>query len=363
MPMKKKVTLRHIAESLGLTVHTVSKALRGLPGMSEDTRKAVIAKARELGYRTKAQEEGVFAERIPRIVGKPRRFAMLLLSGDERHFHHPQFEGAQQRLGELGHTLHPLLLPRSLSTAAELQRWLEQNAVLYTEGLFLTAGLPEWIESALLALPLPKVVINYPPFGAAVDSVIWDVEHAVYQSVELLHRRGHRSILYVGDTEPHRGYRLRWKAFLAAAERFGLAGDDGGHLTRGAGDRAAWMEALRERLASGRYTAVLSAIPGNAEWVSAAAASVRIRIPEEMSLIAIEHEESPYGPDLTRPLLPVRKAGERAAELMLRRLANPALPWEHVRLLGPLHEGQTVRTPPNGGAGGLRDNRHPNKDR
>lgn len=351
MPMKKRVTLKHIADSLGLTVHTVSKALRGLPGMSEETRRAVMAKARELGYRTKAQEEGLSAERIPRIGGKPRRFAMLL-SGDDRHFHHPQLEGVQQRLGELGHALHPLLLPRSLSTAAELERWLERNGVLHAEGLFLTAMLPEWIESALLALPLPKVCINYPPVGAAVDSVIWDVEHAVHLSVELLHRCGHRRILYVGHTGLHRGFRLRWKAFLAASERFGLAGDDGGHLTEAAGDRAAWMEALRARLASGRYSAVLSAIPGNADWVLAAAASVGVGIPGQMSLVAIEHEEHPYGPDLSRPLLPVRKAGERAAELMLRRLANPALPHEHVRLLGPLHEGNTVRRLTDGGAGG-----------
>ncbi|MDG0790483.1 helix-turn-helix domain-containing protein [Cohnella ginsengisoli] len=68
-----------MAARLGLTVHTVSKALRGLPGMSESTRRDIWQAARELGYRTKAQAAGLSAEQIPWVgAGKPRRFAMVM---------------------------------------------------------------------------------------------------------------------------------------------------------------------------------------------------------------------------------------------------------------------------------------------
>ncbi|RXZ83707.1 LacI family transcriptional regulator [Paenibacillaceae bacterium] len=342
MPRKKTVTLQTIADELGLTIHTVSKALRGLPGMSETTRKKVSDLARALGYQTKEQEAGRSAERIPWAYAKPRRFAMIII-GDAA-FHQLQLEGVQFRLKELGHSLYPLIVPAELSGEKEFDEWLDRNELLYADGLFLTAAIPGWMEAKLLKLPLPKVLINYPPELAEVDSVIWDVEYAVQQSMEMLYRVGHRRILYVADIEPQRGFRLRWQAFAAAAERLGLANlaDSGEHVTSPASDKAFWMECLQEKLSSGQYTAVISGIPGVAERVYAAAGALNMSIPEDFSLIGMENEEVPYDPELSRPLLLIREAGERAAELMLRRIANPLLPWEQVRLRGSFYTGSTI---------------------
>ncbi|MDG0808751.1 LacI family DNA-binding transcriptional regulator [Cohnella rhizosphaerae] len=105
MARKKQITLQTIADDLGLTVHTVSKALRGLPGMSETTRRLVASRAKALGYRTKDQEVGMSAERIPWGYTRYRRFAMLVI-GDTR-FHRLQLEGVRIRLNELGHSLFP----------------------------------------------------------------------------------------------------------------------------------------------------------------------------------------------------------------------------------------------------------------
>lgn len=342
MSRRKAVTLQMIADDLGLTIHTVSKALRGLPGMSESTRREVAQRARELGYRTKEQEAGVAAERIPWAVAKPRRFAMLV-TGDSS-FDRLQLEGVRLRLNELGHSLYPLLVPGTISDTAGLEEWLEKNGLSFADGLFLTAVLPEWMEAALLKLNVPKVLINYPPDLAEVDSVIWDVEHAVHQSMEQLYLGGHRRILYVGDIGPARGFRLRWRAFTIACARLGLTGlaEPEEHMTSKMYDRTAWMERMRERLSSGQFTAVLSTIPDMAEWVYVAAGFLGLNIPQQLSLVAMEHEANPYFPEMSRPHLLVREAGERAAELMLRRIANPLLPYEHVRLRGSFYRGNTI---------------------
>ncbi|MBW4084543.1 LacI family DNA-binding transcriptional regulator [Paenibacillus sp. S150] len=344
MARKKQVTLQTIADDLSLTIHTVSKALRGLPGMSETTRKLVADRARELGYRTKDQEEGMSAERIPWAYARPRRFAMLII-GDTR-FHRLQLEGVRLRLNELGHSLFPLVVPSTLREGPEFGEWLNQNELFFSDGLFLTAAIPEWMENALLKLPLPKVLLNYPPELAEVDSVIWDVEYAVHRSMEELYRQGHRRILYVVDIEPLRGFQLRWKAFAAAAQRLGLDGlsDPSGHVTGQAADRAVWMNTLCRKLDSGHYTAVISAVPSMAEWVAVAASLLKLNIPDDLSLVGMENEENPFFPEMSRPLLLVREAGERAAELMLRRIANPLLPYEHVRLRGSFYTGNTIRT-------------------
>lgn len=46
----KETTLKEIAETLGISITTVSKALKNYPDVSEKTRKAVIALAEELSY-------------------------------------------------------------------------------------------------------------------------------------------------------------------------------------------------------------------------------------------------------------------------------------------------------------------------
>jgi len=343
MKRVKPVTLRTLADDLGLTVHTVSKALRGLPGMSEQTRRAVAGKAREFGYLTKDQESGIYAERIPWAIAKPRRFALLI--GGDQPYQRQQAEGARLRLSELGHALFPLAIPDAvISEPKRMEEWQDRVGLRYTDGVLLAAAIPEPVEAVLLGLPLPKVLINYPPERAEVDSVVWDVEHAVHLTMEALRTNGHRDVLYVGDIGPARGFRRRWEAFVSAERREGRAeADPEEHVTNVAASGSRWTEKLKERLRSGRYTAVLSAIPGQAEVLCAAAASVGLAIPADLSLAGMEHEEPADLPGLSRPELIAREAGERAAELLARRIANPTLPFEHVLLKGRFLAGGTIR--------------------
>ena len=46
----RRVTLKDIAEKTGFTVNTVSQALRGSPKLREETKAAIRAAAKELGY-------------------------------------------------------------------------------------------------------------------------------------------------------------------------------------------------------------------------------------------------------------------------------------------------------------------------
>jgi LacI family transcriptional regulator len=42
------------------------------------------------------------------------------------------------------------------------------------------------------------------------------------------------------------------------------------------------------------------------------------------------------------PLLAIRETGYRAADRMLWRIANPSLPYEHIRIQGELKIGSTT---------------------
>ena len=51
---KNRVTLKQLAQELGLSISTISKALNNSSEISEDTKKKVLEKATELGYKSNA---------------------------------------------------------------------------------------------------------------------------------------------------------------------------------------------------------------------------------------------------------------------------------------------------------------------
>jgi len=341
MRRKKTVTLLDIANDLELTVHTVSKALRGLPGMSEETRKDVFETARRRGYRTKEQAISQWYERVPRLITSGKRFFMLL-PGDTP-FNQLLLAGLHDRLHEMGHTVTAILLPRAIADLEQLQAWVDNSGLMYSDGLVLAPSIPEWKEEALLALPIPKVLINFPPMLARVDSVIWDVEHAIHQSVEHFVTRGHTQILYLGNIHEHRGFRLRWIAFQAAMGRWldvDVRAED--HMTDPRGDWESWSRQLQDSLERSGCTAILCAIDYDLQSVLYHLQSHGKRVPADYSIICLETLSPAAIPRIARPQLHLRECGSRAAERLLWRIANPDAPCEHIRVSGDFVDGETV---------------------
>lgn len=341
MRRKKTVTLRDIADDLRLTVHTVSKALRGLPGMSEETRKDVFEAARRLGYQTKEQAISQWYERVPRLITSGKRFFMLLPS--DTSFNQLLLAGLHDRLHEMGHTVTAVLLPGAIADREQLRAWIDNSGLMYGDGLILPPSIPEWKEEALLSLPIPKVMINFPPMTARVDSVIWDVEHAIHQSVERFVTLGHTRILYLGNIREHRGFRLRWIAFQEAMKRWlnvDVRAED--HMTDPRGDWESWSRQLEELLAGSGCTAILCAIEYDLQPVMYYLQSRGKRVPADYSVICLETLSPASVPHIARPQLHLRACGSRAAERLLWRIANPDAPCEQIRVSGGFIDGETV---------------------
>lgn len=341
MRKKKDITLQKIADELQLTIHTVSKALRGMPGMSEGTRKQIFETALRLGYKTKDQELSVGYEKLPLLSTKRRRFTMIL--SHDAPFYQIQFLGIQERMQEWGHSLSGSFLPYLSRDQSEIDRWIDSLDLQYYDGLFIPPIYSEQLERTLLQLPLPKVLINFPPPLANVDSVIWDVSTAVHQSVNHFFSMGHKKILYIGDIHKQRGFRLRWTAFRDAMRQIGVAAEPHQHLTDSSVPYEQWLEELKKKLADGDFTAILCGVRQDLPSIIYTLQSIGLSIPKDISIINVEDLANERFPHQSRPLLLMKEAGRRAAERLLWRIANPAEPYEHIRLQGTFYEGNTVR--------------------
>ncbi|WP_127585675.1 LacI family DNA-binding transcriptional regulator [Paenibacillus koleovorans] len=447
---RKKVTLHHLATELGLTIQTISKALRGLPGMSEETRADVIRHARARGYLTRDQKQALHVDRIAPYPVLQRRF-LLLHKASESSFNELLLQGLHERFREFGHTVQQVAMPDELRHD-QFAAWAEERELLFADGVFIAPRIGrELLEQQLLALPLPRILLNFPPPEAEVDSVIWDLYEAMHQAVRHLRRLGHRRILYVGDTDSQRGYVVRWHAFgeamlelereelrraaevrvekatekgigsgavngaangtgtgavngtgigavngtgTRAANESGTGAADG--TVNGAGDgtgadyregdtrryapdpakhstrrdpEGRWIEELAELIRRERPTAVICGIAEEMEPVyrvlmqmeeadvragvaddgdervgTVAASSSKPNKPR-LSFVAFPSEQHDWLPTCSRPLLQIRATAYRAADRMLWRIANPQMPYEHIRIRGTFQAGDTTRPP------------------
>ncbi|TMV48654.1 LacI family transcriptional regulator [Paenibacillus mesophilus] len=344
MRKKKSVTLKDLSVKSGLSVQTVSKALRGLTGMSEESRHQIQTLAEELGYRTKDQERAHAVERIPLHPRKPLRFKMVV-SDKHETFDMNQLilSGLQQKLSEYGHSIELLTIPYRLEHDAVLRNWANVHQLEYCDGVFITPMIGREQEAHLLGYAIPRLLINFPGPAAEADSVAWDVGTAIHKSVRQLLSKGHTRIMYVGEIDIHRGFVLRWQSFTAAMKEGGIPVDSDTHLTDSCGSRENWTAELIRKMRRYEPTAILCALSYNLAWTYHACALLGKRIPDDISLISLQHAENAFVPDLSRPLLMIREAGIRAAERMLWRVANPNMPYEHILLQGSFCEGSTVK--------------------
>jgi LacI family transcriptional regulator len=333
MAYKKPVTQKDIALELGLSLNTVSKALKGMTGMSEATRIAVMETAEKLGYRSKDQERILGIEHISLLAPKTRRFAFI---GHERSLtiqKHLILMGIHEKLGEFGHSVEQVA-PRRIIHPSDFRQWVEQCGLLYYDGVFIPPLIDPGLEACLLEFHFPRVLINFPPSLVDVDSVIWDVGTAVHQSVRHLVKLGHRRILYVGNTVGYRGLHLRWQAFQEAMREAGLEADPQQQVIGSLSDKRLMREAIIRHLQTYRPTAILCAVMNLLEDVNKACIVAQKAIPHDCSLVTLRYPEVASFPLLSGPILLIKEAGARAAERMLWRLANPLRPYEHTYLHG-----------------------------
>lgn len=341
MPIRKDVTQKTIAKELGLTVQTVSKALKGKPGMSETTRQLILETMELRGYFTKDQIRSLRAEHIAPYPIEKMRF-LLVQTEASVSYNERLIGGLRDRFASFGHHIEACLLPTSIREGA-MSDWLEEHGLAYTDGIFIAPSLtPKSWEDELLKLPVPKILLSYPPLGTKVDSVIWDIYEATYQAVAYLRSIGHVNIMYVGDTHHQRGFILRWQAFQHAMNEFDAVVDPIRHSIDERITNPLWVDDLRAKLLAYAPTAVICGVDGEVPVVHQLCAELGLRVPDDISLIGMLNDQPASLPEFTRPLLAVRETGYRAADRMLWRIANPTLPCEHIRIQGELSIGGTT---------------------
>jgi LacI family transcriptional regulator len=338
--MSQRVTMEDIARQSGVSLATVSLALRDKPGINEETRQRVIEAARTLGYRrrpindgatTALQQVGVIIRARAGDLPQTNQFYAPVLSGIDADCRRQQINLLYATM-PVDEDNHPQELPRML---------LEDDL----DGLLLVGAFVDATIARLMQRrATPTVLVDAYSAENGYDSVVSDNFRGAYQAVAYLIRQGHRRIGVVGSqlnaypsiAERRRGY---LQALLDHDISDPYFADS--HLTRE--EAAAAAAGLLRRAPS--VTALFCCNDETAVGAMQAAQALGRRLPDDLSVVGFDDIDlaAHVVPALTTMQVDKVSMGRLAVQLLAYRVAHPSASGMTTVLRPTLIERQSVQ--------------------
>lgn len=316
---RSRVRISDVAEALGITKSTVSRALNGYPDIAETTRRRVQRTAEAMGYRPLAQAQAI-------RTGRSRALGLVLqtdMPGAQRAFLSDFLAGVTQAASAANWTLTV-----ATSTGADMIPTLDRLTDERKADGFI---LPRTYTKDRRMRFLRSKGVPFVLFGRVPDSdgCAWfDIlgENAMSDAVSRLAGHGHRRIAFVGGGAEYSFAGLREDGF-----RHGMAAEnlpmDNELVNLTAMTREAGAIAVRKLLMLDQPpTAIIFAIDAAALGAYDAARDFGLEIGKDLSIIS--YDGIPEGdwaqPNLTTYNADSRRSGERLAALLIRRIRGVA---------------------------------------
>ncbi|GAA4615419.1 LacI family DNA-binding transcriptional regulator [Saccharopolyspora hordei] len=346
MARSRRVTLQDVADEVGLSVNTVSRALAGKNQVSERTRSTVRSVAARLGYVPNSHARSLVSGRTM-VVG-------LVITNPSNPFYAALISAVEQRCRRSGYSV--LLLVTEESEANEGEA-VEQ---LLTYGVDGVIAIPvqrdgdSWSRLAAAKIPVVFVSRDLPEFG--FDFVGIDAEAGVAEAVERVAAGIDRAWLFEED--------LRISTTEARIAGFRRALEAGGidqrkslvlkvQTRRTAGASRPWRPDDAYQMAANLITEQNHpdlVVAGNDHFALGILKALRERglaVPDDVQVVGYgDHPFAAYlDPALTTLRLPAEDVGATAVDHLLERIADPAGPRRTLLFRPELVERDSTRRP------------------
>jgi len=303
------VRLRDIAEQIGVSVNTVSRALTGKPDVNPETRARIAALAAQLGYTPNFLARSLLRGRSHTIG--------LVVTDCTDPFYATLIRAAEHALSQGG---FGLLLATSNESSGKEKQALDMLRERRVDGLLFTpvdVGAPHVREA--LASDLPIVLLSRRPAGHPGPFIGIDNQAGAVLLIRHLLDLGHRRIAHVTRSDRASSAGERLAGYRAALEAAGIAPSDAlvhqaePNVAGGRG-AAEWLMALDPR-----PTAVFTYNDAQAVGLILAAQAAGLRVPQDLSVAGFDDIElsSLIQPRLTTVAQPIEEIGSRGARMVI----------------------------------------------
>lgn len=298
-----RVTIQDLADKLGLSKFSVSRALSGKPGVAEATRGRVLRAAHAMGYRVNAE----IAHSVGQILFVRQEIEMVS-SEMWLNVQH----GAEAEAERLGYSV----VPRQ-ARFIEAER-LDPAVV----GMILAVPRSSAITEMAARTGLPVACAAYPEPMSRFDHAVCADWEAGMMVARMLGGLGHREVAFVHGSTLPTGRGERYRGFRDGMLEVAGTRVDDIVFDELQGFRRAFLNHVRD---GGAPTALFCAHDGIA--VSAVSELLRlgIRIPEDISVVGYSDfaAATQISPKLTTVRVPHQEIGAAMVRTIADRLTSP----------------------------------------
>lgn len=350
---KNKINQKDIANSLNLSVATVSKALRGdYSDINEETRERVVNMASKLGYTGHGSgiQQFIAEDEETKIC----TVGVLILRKMHEWQHTNYFAGMSEKCAKMNVSLilhyvsedncH-LILDKEHQPPA-----LRDGSM---SGLILVNHWPEDVVAELNSR-LPCVSIQHSYQRARMDIIGVDETLGIELLADHLYVRGHRKVGFFGSCGQVYNARSRLSAYIGALAKLGLEIDFSnvidvsvGHLEDKEIVLSGQIESAVRRIQQGVRAWICAS-----DWVGYLLCRGLIdrdyHIPRDVSIVGFDDsEDNTLGcPKLTSITVPALRIGAEALRRLINRIKHPTSPPLKVMLPCKMFDAHTTSPPP-----------------
>ena len=327
------VTIKDIANAVGVSDMSVSNAFSGKGRLADETRERILGAARKLGYRPNAASRAIRQGRFS-TIGLVRS-AEVESGGVSFGTSHGVMKAA------MAHDLHVTTghLPgHKFTSASEMPKLLREWSA---DGLLLTynVNVPQRLLEIVQRFRIPCIWLNA---KMSHDCVYPDDFGAMHAATRRLIDLGHKRIAYLSPTRGgHYSTADRYDGYRTAMEQAGY------QPFAVEAEPIDAFEPMRAVLASSdRPTAVVTV--GYPIETYFAAQACGLRVPDDLSIVTLRdpaytamraQPEKIAGMPITAIDLPVYEIGECGVELLIQKIKRPDRQLDALMLPCKLSEG------------------------
>lgn len=208
----KGPSMRDIAKAVGVSAVTVSNALGGKTGMSDQVREQIVKTAQEMGYINPRPQ----AMNIPRDIGIliPDRFFV------PESYYGMFYKTLVKKLKENGHYSLMELLNAETEKNGELPDLIRNRHV---DGLIMLGETSKDYYREIARCGTPVVFLDFYDDSCSADSVVSDNTYGCYRLTAHLIREGHERIGFIGNPHATASIMDRYLGFYRAMLKNRLA--------------------------------------------------------------------------------------------------------------------------------------------
>ncbi len=331
--MIKRTTLQDIADSLGITKVTVSRALKGQAGVGKVLLEKIVEKSAELGYSRSSLHEANKVLNFAFVT--PKRFFLKT-----EHFYTDIYYILHRLCDQKKYRISLQIIDPVMEEELELPNNLSDISL---SGLFIGGELSRGYLGKINSLNLPTVVIDYYSDFQTFSHITVDNFYLGYKAALYLIEKGHTNLGFIGQMNISSNVTDRMMGIQKALTAKGFKLRDDWIIENH--NPITGLYSMDFELPEELPTAFICHCDRAAYFLLEKLKIRGISVPQDISVLSFDDTETAPGttPPLTSIKINRKLFAEKGLKLMEKQIGNPLMKKKRIYLDTELIERKSVK--------------------